>query len=135
MDYNKLLNEAYSKVEICLDVSTERFKIPKVKGHHLGPRTIVSNFLTIAAHLRRDATHLMKFLSKELASQCEIKNDRLILSRRLSSREINDKIEKYVCKFVLCNNCKKPDTELICENGRLLIRCLACGRSFEIHKI
>jgi len=135
MNYESLLEQAYERVEVNLDEGSERFEVPKAEGHHLGTRTVVSNFLVIASKIRRDPIHLMRFLSKELASQVEIKNDRLLLSRKLSSREINDKIEKYVNNFVLCPKCKKPDSELVEENGKLYVRCMACGDKFEVHKI
>lgn len=135
MNYEQLLDRAYETVEVNVDHSGERFLIPKVKGHHLGSRTVISNFLPIAAHVRRDPLHLMKFLSKELASQGEVSNDRLLLSRKLSSKEVNDKVEKYVNQFVLCKNCKKPDTELVDEGAKQFMKCLACGTKHEIHKI
>ena len=72
---------------------------------------------------------------KELASQGEIKGDRLILSRKLASKDINAKIEKYVNRFVLCPKCEKPDTELSEEGGKTFLRCLACGEKQEVHKI
>ncbi len=135
MEYEQLLDEAYQNVEVNLDTQVVRFEIPKVKGHHLGARTIVSNFLVVASQVRRDPYHLMKFLSKELASSGEIQNERLILSRRLSSNEINEKVEKYVNSFVLCPKCGKPDTELVEENGKNYMRCMACGDKYEVHKI
>jgi translation initiation factor 2 subunit 2 len=133
MDYEALLEEAYQNVEpveVC-----ERFEIIKVNGHHEGIRTVISNFLQIAACMRRPATHIMKFLSKELASSAEISRDRLILSRKLSSKDINLKIEKYANSFVLCKSCKKPDTELLDEKNKTFLKCLACGIKQEIHKI
>jgi translation initiation factor 2 subunit 2 len=135
MTYEELLDKAYEKVEVNLESEVERFEIPKVKGHHLGSKTVVSNFLVIASHIRRDPVHLMKFLSRELASQGEIQNDRLLLSRKLSSKEINGKIERYVNSFVLCAKCKKPDTELVEEGGKNFLRCLACGERVEVHKV
>ena len=135
MNYEDLLDEAYEKVEVNLESEVERFDIPKVKGHHLGTKTVVSNFLVIASHIRRDPVHLMKFLARELASQGEIQNDRLLLSRKLSSKEVNEKIEKYVNGFVLCSKCKKPDTELSEEGGKNYLRCLACGEKVEVHKV
>lgn len=133
MDYETLLNEAYENVEATEEV--ERFEILKVKGHHEGTRTILSNFAQVVANIRRSPEHLLKFLSKELASQCEVKGDRLILSRRLASKDINDKIEKYVNKFVLCPKCAKPDTELSEEGNKAFLKCLACGEKYEVHKI
>jgi translation initiation factor 2 subunit 2 len=135
MNYENLLNCAYENVCLKLEDDCNRFLIPKVKGHHLGSRTVVTNFLSLCSYLRRDPYHVMKFLAKELASLGEIKNDRLLFSRRLSSKEVNEKLEKYVCSFVLCPKCKKPDTEIVSENGRDFIRCLACGDKVVIHKI
>jgi translation initiation factor 2 subunit 2 len=118
MNYDQLLESAYECVEVnCNDKPCDRFEIPKAKGHHLGSKTVVSNFLMIAAHLRRDPLHVMKFLSRELASSAELKNDRLILSRKLSSKEVNEKLEKYV------------------EGCKDVIRCLACGEQIQVHKV
>jgi translation initiation factor 2 subunit 2 len=107
----------------------------KVKGHHEGVRTVISNFGQIVACIRRAPEHVLKFLSKELASSCEVKGDRLILSRKLASKDVNEKIEKYVQRFVLCPKCKKPDTELEDAQGKAFLRCLACGERYEVHKI
>jgi translation initiation factor 2 subunit 2 len=132
MDYEALLDEAYENVEVSKECG--RFEVLKVEGHHEGTRTVISNFGQIIACLRRNQEHVMKFLSKELASSVEAKGDRLILSRKLASKEINDKIERYVKRYVLCPKCRKPDTEL--EVGtKTFLRCLACGIKQEIHKI
>ena len=45
-NYEKLLDEAYSKVKQ-VDTSTERFEIPKIEGRVEGKKTILTNFLNI----------------------------------------------------------------------------------------
>jgi translation initiation factor 2 subunit 2 len=74
-------------------------------------------------------------LFKELATSGDIKGDRLIFPRKVSSKVLNEKIEKYVHQFVLCPVCKKPDTELVSEKGKSYIRCMACGKKWEVHKV
>lgn len=133
MNYEALLDEAYENVEATSECG--RFEILKVKGHHEGTRTVISNFGQVATCVRRAPEHLLKFLTKELASSAEIKGDRLILSRKLASKDINEKIEKYANRFVLCPKCKKPDTELNEEMGKTFLRCLACGEKYEAHKV
>jgi translation initiation factor 2 subunit 2 len=133
MEYEGLLDEAYENVEATDEC--ERFEVLKVKGHHEGVRTIISNFGQIVLCIRRKPEHFLKFLTKELASSGEIKGDRLILSRKLASKDVNDKIEKYVNGFVLCPKCKKPDTELENAGAKAFLRCLACGEKYEVHKI
>ena len=132
MEYGALLDEAYENVEATSEC--ERFEVLKVEGHHEGVRTIVSNFGQVVTCLRRSPEHVMKFLSKELASSVEMKGERLVLSRKLASKVINEKIELYVKRFVLCPKCGKPDTEL--EVGtKTFLRCLACGNKYEVHTI
>lgn len=133
MDYEGLLDEAYECVKPCEECG--RFEILKVTGRHEGIRTVITNFGQVVSCIRRKPEHLAKFLGKELASSTEISGDRLILSRKLSSKDINDKVEKYVNLFVLCSKCKKPDTELVEENNKLFVKCLACGEKKEVHKI
>ena len=60
-DYQELLDRAYKEVKQVK--TTERFEIPKVKGHIIGTRTIISNFSHICSTLRRKPEHLAKFLS------------------------------------------------------------------------
>jgi len=136
MEYTMLLDEAYEKVDpVKQACGCGRFEVMKVSGHHEGSRTIITNFCQVACCIRRDPEHLMKFLVKELASSGNISGDRLILPRKVSSKEVNEKVCKYVEKFVLCPRCKKPDTELANEKGKAFLRCLACGIKQEVHKI
>ncbi len=131
--YEEMLDAAYESV-VRTEVA-QRFEVPKVKGHHAGIRTIIDNFGQIVNHIRRDSSHFSKALAKSLASSSEISGDRLTLSRKLSSKEVNQKIEDYVKEFVLCRKCKKPDTELLEEGGKSFIHCLACGEKREVHKV
>ena len=133
MDYESLLEKAYEEVSPVKQC--ERFEVIKVRGHHEGTKTVITNFSQISSCIRRASGHLMKFLSKELASSAEISGDRLILSRKLPSQMINEKIEKYVRNFVTCKKCQKPDTELIKDKGHMVLHCLACGAKYPVHEI
>ena len=133
MSYESLLEQAYEKIEPVEE--SGRFDVLKVKGHHEGTKTVITNFGQVVNSIRRAPEHLMKFLNKELASSSEIKGERLILSRKLSSKDINDRIEKYVKRFVLCPKCGKPDTGLGDVGGKVFLNCLACGEKYELHKI
>ncbi len=126
MEYEQLLNKLYKEVKVT-ETSTERFEIPKVTGHIEGTKTIITNFSQIAGMIRRPQEHFLKFLLKELATPGKVDGERLILQRKLSSKFINEKIERYVNEFVICPECKKPDTELMHENRITFIHCLACG--------
>ncbi len=133
-DYNKLLDEAYTKIKP-IESKIERFEVPKVEGHIEGTKTIVTNFRQICSYVRRDCDHMLKFLLKELATPGSMKGDRLVLTRKISSSMINDKIGLYVNSYVICKECKKPDTEIMKEGDFNFIHCLACGAKKPISKI
>lgn len=130
-DYEKLLEEAYGKVKI-IEGNGERFEIPKIEGRFEGKKTILTNFFQVASHLRREPEHFQKFLLKQLATSGQREGDRLILNNKIPSAKINTKIEDYVNEFVLCKECKKPDTEIIKEGKITFVHCLACGAKHPV---
>ena len=125
-----LLDKLYKEAKPI--VATERFEVPKVKGHVEGTKTIVTNFSQICDIIRRNKEHVAKFLSRELAAQLVFENERVIFNRKLNSEQINDKIKEYVDEFVICPQCKKPDTELIKQGEFLFLKCLACGANHSV---
>lgn len=133
-DYEKLLDEAFSKIKP-VENKIDRFEIPKVEGKIEGVKTIINNFKQICSYIRRNPEHVLKYLLKEIASPGTIKGDRLIITRKISSSLINEKIKSYVETYVICKECKKPDTELVTEDRIHFIHCLACGAKKSISKL
>ncbi len=130
-DYEKLLDDAYEKVKI-VGGSDERFEIPPIQGFFQGKKTILTNFFQIASHIRREPEHILKFLTKELATKAIIEGEKIVINMKVSSKKINPKMQQYAEEFVLCKECKKPDTELIKEGKQTLIHCLACGAKHPV---
>lgn len=130
-DYEKLLNEAYKKIKPITE-NSERFEVPKIEGHLEGNKTVLINVPQIASYLRRDVNHLLKFLLKELASSGKMQGSQLILQTKIPSAKINEKIKQYTDEFVICKECKKPDTELKKDKDFLFIHCLACGAKHSV---
>ncbi len=129
--YEKLLDEAYKEIKP-IKTNSERFEIPKIEGHLEGNKTILINIPQIASYLRRDINHLLKFLLKELASSGKMQGNQLILQTKIQSSKINEKIKQYADEFVICRECKKPDTELIKDKEFLFLHCLACGAKHSV---
>ncbi len=132
-EYESLLDEAF--VTIKPTEFVDRFDVMKVEGRHEGTKTVITNFTQIASHFRRTPDHISRFLFKELASPGNVDGDRLIFVRKLASKQINEKLEKYVEKFVKCSKCGKPDTELVVDGGKNFIKCMACGTKKEFYNI
>ena len=130
-NYEQLLNDAYGKVKKS-ESNGERFEIPKVEGHFEGKKTILTNFFQIASFLRRNPEHFQKFMLRELAASGQKEGDRLVLNMTVPSTKINQKVEQYVKEFVLCEQCGKPDTELVKEDRLSFIKCMACGAKHSV---
>ncbi|MEM3370680.1 MAG: translation initiation factor IF-2 subunit beta [Candidatus Woesearchaeota archaeon] len=134
MDYEQMLERGRIKIPEYL-LKSERFEIPKVMGHIQGNKTVISNFNQIASTLRRDPQHLLKFVLRELATPGEFNKTLLIFGRKLSAQMINEKIEQYAKTFVICKECKRPDTQLIKEKDITFLKCQACGAKYPVETL
>lgn len=129
--YEKLLNSAYEKVKT-IESTGGRFEIPKIQGRFEGKKTILTNFFQIASQIRRKPEHFQKFILKSLATSGQKEGDRLILNNKIQSKKINARVEEYINEFVLCKECRKPDTKIIKEDRLNFLHCLACGAKHPI---
>ena len=130
-NYEELLESAYKDIKP-VQSKIDRFEIPKVEGHIEGTKTIITNFKQILDYLRRQEAHLLKYLLKGLAASGIVKGDRLIINRKIPSKNINEKIQQYVKDFVTCKECSKPDTEIIKQDRMSFVHCLACGAKHSV---
>jgi translation initiation factor 2 subunit 2 len=130
-NYEQMINDAFETIKP-ISHNGERFEIPKIEGHLEGTKTVLSNIPQIASYLRRDSDHFLRFLLKNLATSGSFRNSIAILQTKISSQKINEKIEDYVKEFVVCKECKKPDTELVKEKGFTFMHCLACGAKHPV---
>ena len=124
--YEKLLESALERMPKKLH-ERERFQIPEAITEIQGNKTLIRNFGDIATTLRREPTHLAKYLFKELATPGNIQGSALILQRKLTSEFIQEKINSYVKDFVYCKICGEPDTKFVKEGRITFIQCDACG--------
>src|SRR3989344_9050546 len=120
-DYRKLLERA--RKNLPQGELRDRFEIPKPVVTTSGKQTTVKNFGEITNYIRRDPKHLAKFLFKELALPGSIRNNELILQGKTTSFVIEQRTDAYVKQFVLCSECKKPDTSLQKEGDVFILKC------------
>jgi len=131
MEYEELLKRAKSNLP--KQSSGSRFEIPRAIVQSSGKQTYIRNFGDIARTLRREPKQIAKYLFKELAIPGVLKGGELVLQAKIGTSMIEQRIKDYVTDFVLCNECGKPDTNIISEQGISFIKCEACGarRSFR----
>jgi len=118
-----------------------RYKMPKIvakiEGKGNGIKTVIPNMSDIAKALSRPPTYPTKFFGFELGAQvkCEEKNDRYIINGQHESKKLQDLLDGFIDKFVLCAHCKNPETDLIINKNGIIRDCKACGKRSEVdHK-
>jgi|TARA_B110000914_G_C15081978_1_gene273275 translation initiation factor 2 subunit 2 len=127
LDYEKLLERAREGLEDVMQ-NAERFSPPVPDIMHEGSKkTIIRNFSEIVDSLRRDETHLYKFLLQELGTAGSVNNRRLVLQGRVPEKKIKGRIKSYIETFVVCQECNRPDTSFLRIGRTLNLHCEACG--------
>ncbi|RLF50771.1 MAG: translation initiation factor IF-2 subunit beta [Thermoplasmata archaeon] len=125
-DYDKLLKRAMQALPKDIVVK-ERFQMPKGIIFHEGNTTILKNLGEIADKLNREIEQIFSYLLKELGTAGELDGERAIFQGKIPETRVQERIEKYVKRFVLCRECGRPDTKLIKRNRTLMLKCEACG--------
>lgn len=126
-DYEKLLDKAYAKVP-AKSGTGERFEMPAFETLMQGNKTIVKNFKIVVEKIRREPEFLIKYLSKELAVPITMEGDKLTLHGKFYDRVLNEKLTNFVNAFVICKECKRPDTKIVgSDRGVKFLVCEACG--------
>lgn len=133
-DYESLLKRAREQLPETL-LEKKRLEIPKLSVMIVGNRTMIKNLTEVAGIIRRDSRHLLKYLAKELASQGGMEGQTAVFQGKFGGFMVNRKFEKYVDDYVLCSECKKPDTNLVKRDRLVFIKCEACGAEKPVRLI
>ncbi|KAL2099362.1 hypothetical protein ACEWY4_005842 [Coilia grayii] len=112
-----------------------RYKMPrliaKVEGKGNGIKTVVVNMVDVAKALNRPPTYPTKFFGCELGAQTQLdaKNERYIVNGAHDASRLQDMLDGFIRKFVLCPECDNPETDLHVNPKKQTIgnSCKACG--------
>ncbi|AHY78209.1 AQG_2a_G0056400.mRNA.1.CDS.1 [Saccharomyces cerevisiae] len=124
-------------INICRDNHDPfyRYKMPpiqaKVEGRGNGIKTAVLNVADISHALNRPAPYIVKYFGFELGAQTSISvdKDRYLVNGVHEPAKLQDVLDGFINKFVLCGSCKNPETEIIITKDNDLVRdCKACGK-------
>lgn len=132
-----------SFVNICRDNTDPfyRYKMPliqsKVEGRGNGIKTVIVNVAEVARALGRTPEYVIKYFGYELGAQTN--TERSLINGSHDASELQDSLDGFINKFVLCASCKNPETEIqIKEKDNLQRDCKACGHISKIdprHKL
>ena len=126
MDYDAMLERAHKAIPK-KNLGRERFEIPVMESFIQGNKTIIRNFEKTVKSLNRDPKHAFKFFVGEVATSSSMDADNLVLNGKFSGEEVQKIFREYVDRFVLCKECKKPDTKIMEQQGVKMLKCEACG--------
>ena len=133
-NYDELLKRACSQMpEVSL--KRERLALPHLHITNIGMRTIISNFKEVADVLNRDPQHILKFLTREMATAATYHDSRAIFQGKFQRDSFERLLQRYMESFVICPVCKRPDTKLVKEKRLAFLLCNACGARSSIKQL
>jgi translation initiation factor 2 subunit 2 len=133
-DYNELLKRGCSQVpEVSL--KRERLEMPMLMVQTVGMRTIINNFGAIASAFDRDPQHILKFLTREMATAATYHEGRAIFQGKFRRDSFDRLLQRYMESYLICPVCKRPDTKVVKEKRLSFLICNACGARSSIKQL
>ena len=133
-DYDELLKLACSQMpEVSL--KRERLELPRLYITTVGMRTIISNFNEVADVLNRDPQHILKFLTREMATAATFNDNRAVFQGKFKRDSFERLLQRYMEAYVICPVCKRPDTKIVKEKRLSFLVCNACGAKSSIKQL
>ncbi|KAH3744960.1 Eukaryotic translation initiation factor 5 [Pelomyxa schiedti] len=128
------------KVNIPRSVTDEfyRYKMPdlvaKVEGRGNGIKTVIVNMSDISRALHRPPSYVTKYFGFELGALTTIKEDadRYIVNGNHDKHKLDAVLDSFIKKYVLCNKCELPETNMVFSRGTISMRCAACGNAQQV---
>lgn len=133
-NYEELLKRARSQIPEVVS-KRERLELPRINLSVIGMRTIVYNFKEVAEALNRDPQHLLKFLTREMATAATMQEARVIFQGKFSRETLERLTQRYMESFVTCPVCKRPDTKIVKEKRLSFLVCEACGAKSSVRQL
>jgi translation initiation factor 2 subunit 2 len=133
-NYDELLKRACSQMPQ-VSVKRERLELPRLLITNVGMRTIITNFKEVADVLNRDPQHILKFLTREMATAATFHDSRAIFQGRFKRDSFERLLQRYIENFVTCPVCNRPDTKVVKEKRLSFLVCNACGARSSIKQL
>ncbi|MCT9097983.1 translation initiation factor IF-2 subunit beta [Haloarchaeobius sp. HME9146] len=134
MEYDSLLDRAFSDLPDRPQEAGERLKIPDPAGETDGAFTRLTNLNAIADAVSRDAEHMHRSIQRELGTNGQFDGQQARYNGSFTIADFTAAIDSYVAEYVTCGECGLPDTRLVREDGIDMLRCEACGAFQPVSK-
>jgi translation initiation factor 5 len=106
----------------------------KIEGKGNGIKTVIVNLSSVAQSLARPGAYVIKYFGFELGAQTNTNpaDDRWIINGAHEASKLQDYLDGFINKFVLCKKCKNPETDVVIKDGRIVLDCKACGQRSDV---
>jgi len=106
----------------------------KIEGKGNGIKTVIVNLSSVSQSLARPPSYVIKYFGFELGAQTNNNpsDDRWIINGAHEAAKLQDYLDGFISKFVLCNKCKNPETDVHIKDERIMLDCKACGQRTEV---
>lgn len=106
----------------------------KIEGKGNGIKTVIVNLTSVANSLARPPAYVIKYFGFELGAQTNTSpnDDRWIINGAHDASKLQDYLDGFIQKFVLCKKCKNPETEVNIKDGNITLDCKACGQISDV---
>jgi len=121
-----------------------RYKMPrlvtKIEGRGNGIKTCVVNMGDVARALKRPPQYTTKFFGNELGALSTYTNkegegERSIVNGAHETSVFQTLLDKFIEKYVLCENCHLPEIDMNIKKGLIVAKCKACGWAGELDNL
>jgi translation initiation factor 2 subunit 2 len=133
-DYNELLKRACAQMPE-VSIKRERLEFPRIIMNTVGMRTLIYNFKDITNALDRDPQHILKFLTREMATAATFHDSRAIFQGKFQRESFERLLNRYMESYVTCPVCKRPDTKVVKDKRLSFLVCNACGAKSAIKQL
>ncbi|KAI9823534.1 MAG: hypothetical protein M1819_001335 [Sarea resinae] len=106
----------------------------KIEGKGNGIKTVVANLTSVSQSLSRPPSYVIKYFGFELGAQTNTNptDDRWIINGAHDSSKLQDYLDGFISRFVLCKKCKNPETDVVIKDGHIILDCKACGERSDV---
>jgi len=135
-EYSELLDRARSQIppEV-FEKKHRRLSVSRPNSAIQGSRTVLYNFKEISDQLNREPHHLLKFLSKEMATAGSIEGTYAVFQGRFGNSVFENLLNRYIQDYVTCPVCKGIDTKVSKEGRYYFLLCEVCGAKSSIKAV
>jgi translation initiation factor 2 subunit 2 len=133
MDFNTMLDDIYTLIE---KKDNNLFVIPEplLEKTSSIKWTNYNIFLNIVKKPNEHVFQFIKNITGKKITMTSVEDGLIIHDKRITSENIINVMKKYVEKYVMCNSCKKTNTDMIRDNILKLhkIKCSDCLSEYTV---